>query len=161
MKVSDHTKVLSTFLDHHGDNEFTLAFFREVALHHPSVFNKVCDKLTVGTLAPFKCVWKEKVIAFIRSNQKVEAIKYLRDYSRDFPATFGAVVFGSDGKPLGLGLKEAKDIVESLNNPQSLGLSEKEYMMKTCPHCHTRYNPDDAAGHMCQEMMNRDLENDA
>jgi len=106
MKASDHKKVLKGLLEHGDDNEFCRAFVREVAISNHMLFNRVFDKLTVGVLAPFRCEWKEKVIAFLRLKNKLEAIKYIREYSDKFPSSFG-------GHPLSL--VDAKNLVESLN----------------------------------------------
>jgi hypothetical protein len=67
-------------------------------------------------LSPFKCEWKEMVKTILPNKGRIEAIRWLRDYSRRNPEPFGpeAMRNALDGKPSGLGLKEAKDLVESI-----------------------------------------------
>jgi hypothetical protein len=113
MKTSDHQKVMERFLEHGEDNVFTKQFMREVAIAHPSVFNKVCDRMVLSPLSPFRTIWKERVIACLRDKNKLEAIKYLRQYSSDHPSMFNGQM---------LSLVDAKNIVESMNDTKTLGV---------------------------------------
>ena len=120
MKTSDHQKAVESLLQRQDDPVFCKAFFIEAAASHPTVFNRVCDKLVTAPLSPFKEEeWKVMVKTLLAHNSKLEAIKWLRSYSIEHPEVFPNDARTNDkGEQIGIGLLLTKNLVESLNKPE-------------------------------------------